>query len=92
MDMDRIQSAIANAIVISNYVHKDEKKSTALDFMMAIAKHYREQPAESPQSKNHEVIRDKKMKNCSFCSKRTYLLCNTCDKYICKAFTSKNDH
>ena len=86
-----IQSAIANAIVISNYVHKDEQKSTALHCIMAIAKHYLQQP-ESPQNKNHEVIRDKKMKNCSFCSKRTYLLCTTCKKYISKTCTSKNDH
>jgi len=50
-----IQAAITNAVVISNYVHGDKKnKSSSLDFMIAISKHYLAKQ-KSTKVKSHEV-------------------------------------
>ena len=85
-----IQASIANAVVISNSVYENEKKSSSLEFMMAISKHYL---AKHKSAKTrHQVITQTKLKNRSFCPIRTRLYCKKCDCSICQACVPKNNH
>lgn len=89
--MRLIQASIANAVVISNYVHEGKKKSSSLDFMLAISKDYLQQ-SKSPQNISHNVVKHEKMRTCVYCTRRTYKHCETCSKHICSDCLAKTEH
>lgn len=88
-----IQTAITNAMVLSNRVRSDgEKKKGTLDFMIAIAHHYLDSSKSQTKSRVHKKIQAEQMRTCSthLCSIRTRTFCKTCNKYFCKKCDKKN--
>jgi len=70
-----IQAAIVHSVVIFNACGDDKSKIGTKEFVMLIAKSYKNQMKRS----DHRTSRQSKQKCCSKCSVRTYLLCEGCN-------------
>lgn len=78
-----IQSSMANATVLRNYVH--EKKLGTKEIAMEIAKYYL---AKSKISKSHTSITVSSKKNCQNfkkCASRTTKMCKDCKVHVCSS-------
>jgi len=77
-----------HSIIAAAIVYSTHKLSITL---LKLSIHYLAKQ-KSTKVKSHEVIRNEKLKNCSFCPIRTRLYCKTCCYHVCQACLPKNNH